>query len=178
MTNEGWPVAHLYNSFIRKQGHLSGERHVPKIDKTSLGEEEDVPAVSHGEAVNLGLDVHDGGSVGLEPCDVDLDIEVTNAVKLECQLNPTFWWRDRELGLLANNGVLRHDREVFASDDVTVTGGGDEDVGAGSSVLHGGNFVTSHCSLEGVDRVDLGDQDTGTVRAKRFGTLHVEASAL
>jgi hypothetical protein len=40
-----------------------------------------------------------------------------------------------------------------------------------SSILHGGDLVTSHGSLEGVDGVDLGDQDTGTVRAEGLGAL-------
>lgn len=36
-------------------------------------------AVGHGEAVDLGLDVADGNRVGLEPSDVDLNVEVSNA---------------------------------------------------------------------------------------------------
>lgn len=35
-------------------------------------------AVLHEEAVNLGLDVLDALGVGLQPSDVDLNIEVTN----------------------------------------------------------------------------------------------------
>lgn len=36
-------------------------------------------SVSHGEAVNLGLDVGDRLGVGLQPGDVDLDIEMADA---------------------------------------------------------------------------------------------------
>lgn len=50
----------------------------PEVDQTTLGEEDDVAAVLHQEAVDLGLDVLDGLSIGLEPSDVNLDIEVTN----------------------------------------------------------------------------------------------------
>lgn len=52
-----------------------------KVDKTTLSKQNDVTAVLHQEAVNLGLDVLDGLSVGLEPGNVDLDVEVTNICK-------------------------------------------------------------------------------------------------
>lgn len=48
-----------------------------KVDKTTLSEEDDVLAVE-AVTVNLGLDVLDGLRVGLQPGDVNLDIEVTN----------------------------------------------------------------------------------------------------
>ena len=48
-----------------------------KVDKTTLGEEDDVLAVE-AVTVNLGLDVLDGLRVGLQPGDVNLDIKVTN----------------------------------------------------------------------------------------------------
>jgi len=38
-----------------------------------------VSAGSHGVSVNLGLDVGVSNGVGLEPRDVDLDVEVTDA---------------------------------------------------------------------------------------------------
>jgi len=49
-----------------------------EVDETALGEEDDVPAVLEEEAVNLGLDVLNAGSVGLEPGNVDLNVEVAN----------------------------------------------------------------------------------------------------
>jgi hypothetical protein len=48
-----------------------------KVDKTALGEEDNVAAVGEGEEVNLRLDVDVLDGVGLEPGNVDLDIEVT-----------------------------------------------------------------------------------------------------
>jgi hypothetical protein len=60
---------------------------------------------------------------------------------------------------------------VLRGDDVAVTGGGNEDVGTVSSVLHGRNLVPAHRSLKSVDGVDLGDDDTSTVRAERLSTL-------
>lgn len=107
-------------------------------------------AIGHGEAVDLGLDLNSLLGVGLQPGDVNLNIEVTD---------------------VADDSILGHDREVLAGDDVPVSGGGNEDVGAGSSILHGGDLETGHGSLEGVDGVDLGDQDTGTVGAEGLGAL-------
>ena len=75
------------------------------------------------------------------------------------------------LHLLANNGVLGHDLEVLRGDDVAVTGRGHEDVRAGSSLLHGRHLVASHSGLEGIDGVDLSDQDTRAVGAERLSAL-------
>ena len=53
--------------------------HIPKVDQTTLSKEDDVTAAGHGVTVNLGLDVDDLDSVLLQPRNVDLDIEVTDA---------------------------------------------------------------------------------------------------
>jgi hypothetical protein len=55
-----------------------------------------VSARLHLESVDLGLDLDVLGGVGLQPCDVNLDIEVTDAVMLAqsrvlCKQQPT--WR-------------------------------------------------------------------------------------
>lgn len=112
-----------------------------KVDKTTLSKQNDVTAVLHQEAVDLGLDVLDGLSVGLEPGNVDLDVEVTN---------------------IADNGVVGHSLEVNASQDITATSGGDEDLTNLGSLLHGCDLVASHGCLESIDGINLGDQDTGT----------------
>ena len=75
------------------------------------------------------------------------------------------------LNSLANNGILGHDLEVLADDNITVTSGGNEEVGARSSILHGGGLVTGHRRLEGVDGVNLGNEHAGTIRTQRLGTL-------
>jgi len=77
---------------------------------------------------------------------------------------------------LADNGILLHLLEVLADDDVSVTGGGNEDVGTGSGVLHGADLVTGHGGLEGVDGVDLGNENTGTVRSEGLGALRVSTA--
>jgi hypothetical protein len=58
---------------------------------------------------------------------------------------------------LADNGILRHDREVDASDDIPVTSRGDKDVASRSCIFHRGNFISSHGSLERINRIDLRD---------------------
>lgn len=128
------------------EGRVSGS--ASKVDETALGKEDDVAAGGHGEAVNLGLDVGVLDGSLLEPGDVNLDVEVSD---------------------VADDGVLLHDGEVLAGDDVTVSGGGDEDVGLGGSLLHGGDLVAGHGGLEGVDGVNLGDDDARSVRAEGLG---------
>jgi hypothetical protein len=49
-----------------------------KVDQTALSQEDDVTAAGHGESVDLGLDVLDRLGVGLEPGNVDLNVEVAN----------------------------------------------------------------------------------------------------
>ena len=68
-----------------------------QVDQTTLGQEDDVLAVLHGEPVDLGLDVGLLGAVLLQPLDVDLAVEVTD---------------------VAHDGVVPHPLEVLAGDDV------------------------------------------------------------
>lgn len=112
-----------------------------KVDETTLSKEDDVAAAGHQEAVNLGLDVLDGLGVGLQPGNVDLNVEVTN---------------------VADNGVVGHGLEVLANNDVTAASCGDEDLAKRSSLLHGGDLVAGDGSLESVDGVNLGNDDTST----------------
>lgn len=121
-----------------------------EVDETSFSEKDEVPARCHGVPVNLGLDVHHGHGVLLQPSDVNLNIKVTD---------------------VGDDGVFGHDREVLAGDDVPVTGRGDEEVGTRSGVLHGRDFETSHSGLESVDGVDFGDENSGSVRSQSLGTL-------
>ena len=74
--------------------------------------------------------------------------------------------------VLRDDGILRHDLEVLCGDDVPVTSSGDKDVGTRSSFLHGRDLVTCHRSLEGVDGVDLSDENASTVRLQCLGALH------
>lgn len=120
-----------------------------QVDETTLGEKDDVSAAGHLEAVDLGLDVLHGLGTLLEPSNVDFNVKVTN---------------------VADNGVVAHGLEVLADNDITATSGGDEDLADGGSLLHGDNLVARDGSLESVDRVDLGDQNTSTHTVKGCNT--------
>jgi hypothetical protein len=121
-----------------------------QVDETSLSEEDNVTTRLEGVSVDLRLDVRVLGGVSLEPGDVDFDVEVTD---------------------VADDSVLGHSLEVLSADDVSASSGGDEDVSLRSSLFHGGDLETGHSSLESVDRVDLGDDDTGTVGSEGFSAL-------
>jgi len=87
--------------------------------------------------------------------------------------------RSRAIGewtLTANNGIVGHNLEVLASQDVGTTSGRDEDLALGGSLGHGENLVTGDGSLEGVDGIDLGDQDTGTHRTESHGATLSDVS--
>lgn len=58
------------------EGRVAGG--TAKVNQTTLGKEDDVVAVGHQVAVNLGLDVLHGLGVGLEPGNVNLNVKVTN----------------------------------------------------------------------------------------------------
>jgi hypothetical protein len=58
------------------EGRVAGG--TAKVDETTLGEKDDVAAGRHEEAVDLGLDVLDILGVGLEPGDVNFNVEVAN----------------------------------------------------------------------------------------------------
>jgi hypothetical protein len=49
-----------------------------------------------------------------------------------------------------------------------VAGGGDVDVAAAEGLLDGGDFVAFHRGLEGVDGIDLGDDDARALAAQRL----------
>lgn len=129
------------------EGRVTGS--TSQVDETTLSQKDDVTTVGHEEAVNLRLDVLDRLGVGLEPGNVNLNVEVTN---------------------VANNGVVLHDLEVAANEDVTATGGGDEDLTMGSGLLHGGNLEARDGSLESVDGIDLSDNNTSTHGSKSLST--------
>lgn len=128
------------------EGRVAGS--TSQVNETALSEEDDVTAVLHEETVNLGLDVLHRLGVGLEPGNIDFDIEVTD---------------------VADNGVVGHNLEVSTSKDVTAAGGGDEDLTLGSGLLHGGDLVTGNSGLESVDGINLSDDDTGTHAVESLG---------
>lgn len=64
-----------------------------KVNETTLSKEDDVAAVGHQVTVNLGLDVLDGLGVGLEPGNVNLNVEVANvwSGQLNRHISNKYW---------------------------------------------------------------------------------------
>lgn len=120
-------------------------------------------ARGHGESVNLRLDVHRLLGVCLEPCNIYFDVEVTNAIRADISVASC---TGRHHHLLADNRVLGQYLEVLAGDDIAIASGGNDDVRTWRGVLHGGDLVPSHGRLEGIDRIDFCDDDTGAVRSQ------------
>lgn len=50
-----------------------------QVDETTLGEEDDMATIWHGEAIHLWLDIGHRLGGGLEPCNINLDVEVADA---------------------------------------------------------------------------------------------------
>ena len=135
------------NLVAERVGH--NERRVSRsaaeVDETTRGENDEMAAVLEEEAVDLRLDVDLLDSVLVQPGNVDLSIEVTNVAK---------------------DGIIGHELEVSTSQDVAASSGGDEDLSTGSSLLHGDNLVTLHSGLQGVDGINLSDEDAGSHSAE------------
>ena len=112
-----------------------------QVDQATLSEQDDVATVGKSVTIDLRLDVHLLGGVGVEPLDVNFEIEVTN---------------------VAENGVVVHQSHVFTADNVLAAGGSDEDLTLSSGFFHSNDLEAFHGSLESVDRIDFGDQDTGS----------------
>ena len=58
-----------------------------------------------------------------------------------------------EVSNVANDGVVLHTEEVFSCEDVLTAGGGDEDVAPVDCVVNGGDLISFHAGLEGIDGV-------------------------
>lgn len=116
-----------------------------KVDKTAFGEEDDVTAILHEVAVDLWFNILDGFGIGFQPGDVDFNVEVTD---------------------IANNGVVLHDFEMFACEDISAAGRRDEDLADWGCLLHGGHLIARDGCLECVDGIDLGDDDASAHAVK------------
>eukprot|EP00049_Salpingoeca_infusionum_P017163 m.351963 g.351963 ORF g.351963 m.351963 type:complete len:414 (-) comp16414_c0_seq1:123-1364(-) len=120
-----------------------------KVDKATLCKQNNVVAARHFVALNLWLDVEGGLCVGLEPCNVNLAVKVTN---------------------VAHNGIVLHLCKVSTSDNTLAASSGDVDHALLGGLLHGGHLVTLHSSLESVDWVNLSDENAGTKGTEGLGT--------
>lgn len=59
---------------------------------------------------------------------------------------------------------------MLSGQDISAPGGGDEDLTLRSSLGHGSNLKTGNGGLEGVDGIDLSNDNTGTKRAEGIST--------
>lgn len=112
-----------------------------QVDETALGKEDDMAAVLHEEAVDLWLDVLDGSSVLLQPGDINLDIEMSD---------------------VADDGIVWHNLKVLTNKDITASSGGNEDLALRSSLRHRHDLEARDSSLEGVDWINLSNNNAGT----------------
>jgi len=125
-----------------------------QINETAFGEEDDVLSVFEGVTVDLGLHVILDG-VGVEPGGIDLAIEMSD---------------------VADDGILQHHLEVAAFDDAGAAGSGDEDARLLGGLVHGGDLVSFHGGLKGVDGVDLRDQNAGAESTQSLGAAFADIS--
>nr|BFE72051.1 hypothetical protein GCM10020092_053520 [Actinoplanes digitatis] len=70
---------------------------------------------------------------------------------------------------VADDGLVLHPGHVLVGDHAEAAGRGDEDVRGLHDVVHGGDLVAVHRGLQRADRVDLGDDDPGTLTTQRLG---------
>ncbi len=124
-----------------------------QVDQTTLGQKNDVPSILQCVALNLRLDDDLLDRVGVQPLDVDLVVEVAD---------------------VADDGVVVHLFEVLGANDSFAAGGGDEDASLGGGLVHGGHFESFHRRLEGVDRIDFGDDDARAEGFEGVGTAFAD----
>lgn len=112
-----------------------------QVKETALGKEDDTVTIGEFVAVNLFLDVLalDAG-VFLETLKIDLVIEVTD---------------------VTNDGVVLHLSHMLSEDNISVTGGGDEDVSSVDNRFNSLDLVAFHTSLKSTDGITLSDNNTG-----------------
>lgn len=79
------PELHLGEDLVGEgAGHDEGgmASGTAEVDETTFSQKDEVTAVGHQVAVNLGLDVDDLLGVGLQPGDINFNVKVTDAVSL------------------------------------------------------------------------------------------------
>src|SRR5208337_3071143 len=132
-----------------------------EVHQASFGEHVNAVAARKGIFVHLRLDVELGDALrGIQAVHLDLVVEVPD---------------------VADDGLVFHLRHVLERDDVAVAGRGDVDVRLTERVLDGLDFKTFHRGLQGVDGINLGDDDARAESAQRmraaFADVAVTANA-
>jgi len=143
------PQLELGNTLVSERtGH--NERRMSsgasQIQQTTFSEDNDSVSLLELESVDLWLNLLSLDTwESHESSHIDLVIEVTN---------------------VSNNSIVLHLLHLGSHDNTLVTGGGNEDIYLSDDIIEADNLVTFHASLEGADRIDLRNKNTGT------GSLH------
>merc|ERR1712226_356252 len=120
-----------------------------QVQQTSRRQHNDAMAVREHEAVHLRFDI--------------LYLDAWKLLKL-VHFNFIV-----EVADVANTGVVLHLLHVLKSDDREVTRSGREDINLSNDRLQGNDLKTLHASLQGADRIDLGNQNARTSSSHRKG---------
>ena len=106
-------------------------------------------------------------AVGADPLvDLRLDVDLLDAVDLGEAGHVDLVV---EVADVADDGLVLHPEHVLRGDDVLVAGRRDEDVALLDDLLERADLVALHQRLQGVDRVDLGDDHASALAAQRGG---------
>ena len=79
-----------------------------------------------------------------------------------------------EMPDVANDGVLEHIFKMLPFDDSAASGRRDEDASFLDGLVHGRHLEAFHGGLEGVDGVDLGDEDAGAEGTESVGAAFAD----
>src|SRR5215470_506312 len=126
---------------------------VAEIDEPSLRQQDDPLAIRELDFIDLRLDVVP--SEVLQRRNLYLAVKMTD---------------------VADHHAVLHLSHVVDCDNVQIAGGGDEDVSARRSIFHCGNLVALHGSLQGTDRIDLGNHHATASLAQRSGRTFSDIS--
>src|SRR5580704_2320613 len=145
------PESDLSQDLIREavghnEGRMSGR--TAQIDEPAFRQHDDCLAVREDELVHLGFDVNTSDILAvLQIGHLDFRIEVA---------------------YVAHDHFMLHDVEMLAANDVAASGRRHEDVPLWSRLLHGGHLKSLHGRLKGTDRIDFGDDHSGTQSSHRI----------
>ncbi|MPN34862.1 hypothetical protein SDC9_182356 [bioreactor metagenome] len=116
---------------------------VAQIQQASLAEHDDRMTVGEIPPVDLRLDAGLADAVQLgESGHVDFVVEVPN---------------------VPHDGEVLHPGHLRSGDHLQASSRSDEDVGLLDHIVQGGNLIAVHGRLQRTNRIDLGDDDTGTL---------------
>src|SRR5437667_8875156 len=116
-----------------------------KVYQTTFGQQEDLVAIREGVFIYLRFDVGALDSFGrVQLVDLNFIIKMSD---------------------VRHDSLIFHPLDMFEPDYIEIAGSGDVDVAATKRLFDGGHFVTFHRGLQGIDRIDLRDDDARALAA-------------